>query len=148
MPVNVDLLRVASDNSYARELTVEQWSSVLASQDLAALRVGSPEVAQAIAAQHAAFQGAAPQTPAFTNPGAQLAATDLKVIGQPRARTQGFGVVTGLGNYTEHMNVTNQIYMKVLRSPHPHARVKAIDSTEAEQTPGVVAVLHRFNTPR
>ena len=148
MPVNVDLLRVASDHSYARELTVEQWSSVFASQDLAALRVGSPEVAQAIAAQHAAFQGAAQQAPAFTNPGALLAAADLKVIGQPRVRTQGFGVVTGLGNYTEHMNVTNQIYMKVLRSPHPHARVKAIDSTEAEQTPGVVAVLHRFNTPR
>ena len=42
MPVNVDLLRVASDHSYARELTVEQWSSVFASQDLAALRVGRP----------------------------------------------------------------------------------------------------------
>ena len=148
MPVNVDLLRVASDHAYARELTAEQWSSVLASQDLAALRVGSPEVAQAIAAQHVAQQSGAPQAPAFANPGAQLAAADLKVIGQPRIRTQGFGVVTGLGNYTEHMNVTNQIYMKVLRSPHPHARIKAIDSTEAEQTPGVVAVLHRFNTPR
>jgi CO/xanthine dehydrogenase Mo-binding subunit len=148
MPVNVDLLRVASDHSYARQLTVEEWSSLFAGQDLAALRVGSPEVAQAIAAQHAAVQGAALQVPAFTNPGAQLTATDLKVIGQPRARTQGFGVVTGLGNFTEHMNVTNQIYMKVLRSPHPHARVKAVDSSEAEKTPGVVAVLHRFNTPR
>ena len=149
MPVSVDLLRVASDQSYARQLTVDQWSSLLASQELLALKVGSPEIAQAIAAQHVAVNGNLfQQVPAFTNPGAQLSAGDLKVIGQPRMRTQGYGVVTGLGNYTEHMNVTNQLYMKALRSPHPHARVKAVDSTEAEQTPGVVAVLHRFNTPR
>jgi xanthine dehydrogenase YagR molybdenum-binding subunit len=38
--------------------------------------------------------------------------------------------------------------MKALRSPHPHAKVKAIDSAAAESMPGVVAVLHRFNTPR
>ena len=149
MPINVDLVRVAADQAYATQLTADQWAAVLTSDELRALSVGTPELAQAIAAQHAALGGTrVEQVPAFTNPGAQLAAADLKVIGQPRIRTQGFGVVTGLGNYVEHMNVTNQIYMKVLRSPHPHARVKAVDSTDAEKTDGVVAVLHRFNTPR
>jgi len=148
MPINVDLLRVAADRSYALQLSLEQWSTLLSSQEFLALNVGSPEAAQAIAAQHAAVNGDQFQVPVFNNPGAQLAAADLKVVGQPRIRTQGFGVVTGLGNYVEHMNVTNQLYAKVLRSPHPHARIKAIDSSQAEKTPGVVAVLHRFNTPR
>src|SRR5215469_4718106 len=149
MPINVDLLRVASDQSYARELSFEEWSSLLASQELRALSVGSPELAQAIAAQHAAVNGATlGQQTTFTNPGAQLAATDFQVIGKPQIRTQGYGVVTGLGNFVEHMNVSNQIYMKALRSPNPHARVKSVDSSAAEKTSGVVAVLHRFNTPR
>src|SRR6202165_3663642 len=148
MPINVDLLRVVADRSYALQLSFDQWASLLGSQEFVPPPVGSPEAAQAVAAQHAAVNGDPYQVPVFSNPGAQLAAADLKVIGQPRIRTQGFGVVTGLGNYVEHMNVTNQIFMKVLRSPHPHARVKAIDSTAAEKTPGVVAVMHRFNTPR
>jgi xanthine dehydrogenase molybdenum-binding subunit len=37
--------------------------------------------------------------------------------------------------------------MKTLRSPHPHAMVKAIDTSKAEALPGVVGVLHRFNMP-
>jgi CO/xanthine dehydrogenase Mo-binding subunit len=148
MPVNVDLLRVASDHAYSRELTAEQWSALLLSDELRALSVGSPELAQAIAAQHAAVNGTTFEQTTYTNPGAQLAAADLQVIGKPQIRTQGFGVVTGLGNFVEHMNLSNQVYLKALRSPNPHARVKSVDSSEAEKLPGVVAVLHRFNTPR
>ena len=33
------------------------------------------------------------------------------------------------------------LYGKILRSPYPHARIRAIDATEAEALPGVVAVL-------
>ena len=42
----------------------------------------------------------------------------------------------------------NQLFMVTLRSPHPHARVRSIDSTDAEKFPGVPMVLHRFNLPR
>src|SRR6266851_3415852 len=147
-PLNVDLLRVATDRTYALELSAEQWAGVLQSREFLSLGVSTPELAQAIAGVVASVHGDVYQVPVVQNPSAQLADADLKVIRQPQIRTQGFGVVTGLGNYVEHMNVTNQIYMKVLRSPHPHARIKAIDSTEAEKTPGVVAVMHRFNTPR
>ena len=34
-----------------------------------------------------------------------------------------------------------------LLSPHPHARVRSIDASEAEKLPGVVKVLHRGNAP-
>src|SRR5207244_8636158 len=39
------------------------------------------------------------------------------------------------------------LYTRTLRSPHPHARVKAVDVSKAEQFPGVHAVLHRGNLP-
>jgi xanthine dehydrogenase YagR molybdenum-binding subunit len=147
-PLNVDLMRVATDRTYALELSAEQWAGVLQSREFLSLGVSTPELAQAIAGVVASVHGDVYQVPVVQNPSAQLADADLKVIRQPQIRTQGFGVVTGLGNYVEHMNVTNQIFMKALRSPHPHARVKAVDSSEAEKMPGVVAVLHRFNTPR
>jgi xanthine dehydrogenase YagR molybdenum-binding subunit len=147
-PVNVDLLRVATDQTYALGLPAAELAAALQSREFLSMAVATPEMAQAIAGAVAAVHGQAYQVPVVQNPSAQLADADLKVIRQPRARTQGFGVVTGLGNYVEHMNVTNQIYMKALRSPHPHARVKAVDSSAAEQMTGVVAVLHRFNTPR
>lgn len=148
-PISVDLLRVVADRTYAIGLSMENWAALLASRDFLALGVANPELAQTIAGIHASISGTAFQvsTPA-QNPSALVADKDLKVIRQSQIRTQGFGVVTGLGNYVEHMNVTNQIYMKALRSPHPHARVKAVDSSAAEKMPGVVAVLHRFNTPR
>jgi xanthine dehydrogenase YagR molybdenum-binding subunit len=147
-PISVDLLRVATDRTYALGLSAEQWAGVLQSREFLSLGVSSPELAQAVAGVVAAVHGDVYQVPVVQNPSAQVADADLKVIRQPQIRTQGFGVVTGLGNYVEHMNVTNQIFMKALRSPHPHARVKAVDSSEAEKMPGVVAVLHRFNTPR
>ena len=147
-PVSVDLLRVVADRTYALGLSMDQWTALLASREFLGLGVSTPELAQAIAGIHAAVNGGAYQVPIPQNPSAQVADKDLKVIRQPQIRTQGFGVVTGLGNYVEHMNVTNQIYMKALRSPHPHAKVKAVDSSAAEKLPGVVAVLHRFNTPR
>src|SRR5258706_117303 len=147
-PLSVDLLRVATDRRYALELSADQWAGVLQSREFLSLGVSTPELAQAIAGVVAAVQGDVYQVPVVQNPSAQVADADLKIIRQPRVRTQGFGVVTGLGNYVEHMNVTNQVFMKSLRSPHPHARVKAVDSSEAEKMPGVVAVLHRFNTPR
>jgi xanthine dehydrogenase YagR molybdenum-binding subunit len=147
-PLNVDLLRVATDRTYALGLSADQWAAMLHSREFLSLGVSTPELAQAIAGVVAAVHGDVYQVPVVVNPSAQVPDADLKVIRQPRARTQGFGVVTGLGNYVEHMNVTNQIFMKALRSPHPHARVKAVDSSEAEKMPGVVAVLHRFNTPR
>ena len=40
------------------------------------------------------------------------------------------------------------LHAKLLRSPHAHARIVAIDDTRARALPGVHAVLHYANTPR
>src|SRR6185503_19526758 len=54
----------------------------------------------------------------------------------------------GLGQYTEHITLPNMLYTRTLRSPHPHARVKAVDITKAQQVAGVASILYRGNLPQ
>src|SRR5438094_2030365 len=84
--------------------------------------------------------------PPAPNLGAQQ--TKFNYIGTKPSRVQGLGVVSNVGWYTENLNRGNQLFMVTLRSPHPHARVRSIDSSDAEKFPGVALVLHRFNMPR
>ena len=39
------------------------------------------------------------------------------------------------------MTMPGMLWGKVLRSPHPHARIKSIDTSKAEALPGVKAVI-------
>src|SRR2546427_296730 len=55
------------------------------------------------------------------------------IVGQKVPRVHGLGVVTGLGQYTEHMTMPGTLYTRTLRSPHPHARVKSVDVSKAEK---------------
>ena len=56
-----------------------------------------------------------------------------QIVGKPAPRLHGFGHVTGFGQYSEHMTQPGMVFMKSLLSPHPHARVKRVDTTKAEQ---------------
>ena len=49
--------------------------------------------------------------------------------------------VTGAARYTFDVTLPGMVHAKVLRSPHPHARIVAIDASRAEALPGVVAVV-------
>jgi len=62
-------------------------------------------------------------------------------IGQPVRRMEDVPLVTGSGRFTDDINLANQAYMVVLRSPHAHARLIAIDPTAAAAVPGVLCVL-------
>ncbi len=46
------------------------------------------------------------------------------------------------------VEIRGLLHAKVLRSPHAHARIVAIDDSQARAMPGVHAVLHCGNTPR
>lgn len=48
--------------------------------------------------------------------------------------------VTGTGRYTDDIQPAGALHMKMVRSPHGHARLGAIDSEAARAMPGVVAV--------
>jgi putative selenate reductase molybdopterin-binding subunit len=65
----------------------------------------------------------------------------------------GEAIVTGHAHYTMDLApadplLTNLLHLKVLRSPHAHARVTRIDSARAKALPGVVAVYTWEDVPR
>src|SRR6202521_831729 len=62
-------------------------------------------------------------------------------IGQPVRRKEDLRLVTGKGSYTDDVNLPGQSYAVMLRSPHAHARIRAIDIAPAMTVPGVLAVL-------
>jgi CO/xanthine dehydrogenase Mo-binding subunit len=67
--------------------------------------------------------------------------TDNKWIGQRTVRPDGVDKVTGRAAFAADTTMPGMIWGKVLRSPHPHARIRAIDTSKAEKLPGVKAVI-------
>ena len=71
-----------------------------------------------------------------------------KVVGQPRPRIDAYGKVTGRALYADDIMLPRMLYGALLRSPHPHARVLAVDTRAALDLPGVLAVLTGEDLPR
>ncbi len=61
-------------------------------------------------------------------------------IGQPVRRIEDRRFITGRGNYLDDVSRPRQAYAFMLRSPHAHARIRAIDTAAAVASPGVLAV--------
>jgi len=72
---------------------------------------------------------------------------DLAIVGKPIPRVEGDLKVTGRAQYAYDVRLSGQLYAKVLRSPHPHARITRIDTSQAEKLRGVRAVLSRASGP-
>ena len=68
-------------------------------------------------------------------------------IGEPLGRVEGPAKVTGEAKYTADVLLPGMIWGKVLRSPLPHAKIVSIDTREAEQMPGILAVLTAEDLP-
>jgi carbon-monoxide dehydrogenase large subunit len=62
-------------------------------------------------------------------------------MGQSVSRVEDPRLVQGLGRYSDDVNLPRQAYAVVVRSPHAHARIAALDAAAARQSPGVLAVL-------
>ncbi len=65
----------------------------------------------------------------------------LNTIGNETARVDAVERVTGQAKYTRDWKLPGMLYAKVLRSPHPHARIVSIDTTEAAALPGVRSII-------
>ena len=70
-----------------------------------------------------------------------------KVIGRSVPRIDGPEKVTGAAKYTGDLKFPNMLYGKILTSPHAHARILSIDTSEAEKLPGVKAVITHKDVP-
>lgn len=63
------------------------------------------------------------------------------VLGTAVRRVDGPDKVQGKAKYSYDVSRPGMLYGRILRSPHPHARVKAIDLSAAQKAPGVKAAL-------
>ena len=70
-----------------------------------------------------------------------MAKPEFKYIGRNVARVDGIDKVTGKAKFVGDITVPGMLYGKIFRSAYPHARIRAIDATQAEALPGVIAVL-------
>ncbi len=62
-------------------------------------------------------------------------------IGQPVRRKEDLRLLTGGGIFSDDMNLPDQAYAVIHRSPHAHARIRSIGTRTAAAAPGVLAVL-------
>jgi 4-hydroxybenzoyl-CoA reductase subunit alpha len=71
----------------------------------------------------------------------------LRVIGVPRRRVDGRAKVTGQTRFADDIFLPRMAHCKLLRSPHPHARIRKIDYSRALAHPGVYLVLTGKDLP-
>src|SRR6266849_3280052 len=72
---------------------------------------------------------------------------DLRVIGVPRRRVDARAKVTGQTRFADDIFLPRMAHCKLLRSPHPHARIRKIDASRALTLPGVYLVLTGKDLP-
>jgi carbon-monoxide dehydrogenase large subunit len=69
-----------------------------------------------------------------------MGAIESGFIGQSVKRKEDARFLTGTGQYTDDVAMPNQTHAYFLRSPHAHAKIRAIDTAKAKKAPGVVAI--------
>ncbi|RUV74713.1 MAG: xanthine dehydrogenase family protein molybdopterin-binding subunit [Mesorhizobium sp.] len=68
-------------------------------------------------------------------------------VGTRPIRPDGVDKVTGRARYGADFNMAGQVVGRVLRSPHPHATIRKIDTSKAEKLAGVKAVITAADLP-
>jgi 4-hydroxybenzoyl-CoA reductase subunit alpha len=71
----------------------------------------------------------------------------LRVIGVPRRRVDARAKVTGQTRFADDISLPRMAHCKLLRSPHPHARIRKIDVSRVQAQPGVYLVLTGKDLP-
>lgn len=71
-----------------------------------------------------------------------------ETVGQNVRKVDGPSLVSGKPVFTLDVDLPGALVGRILPSPHAHAEIVSIDTSEAEAVPGVRAILHFGNTPR
>jgi len=71
----------------------------------------------------------------------------MNSIGHSIVRTDAVAKVTGVALYPGDLIMDNMAHMKILFARRPHARIRSIDTSKAEQAPGVIAVFTSKDVP-
>ena len=75
-----------------------------------------------------------------------VAPKPARVFGSGIRRREDPRLLTGTARYTADITLPGMAYAAILRSPHGHARIRAIDTSGAKRAPGVVAVYTAADT--
>lgn len=80
-----------------------------------------------------------PETP---SPGEEPAPwNNTRIIGERIPRVDGYERVSGTAIYPSDIILPRMLYGAILRCPHPHARVRKVDISDAEKIPGVKSII-------
>jgi 4-hydroxybenzoyl-CoA reductase subunit alpha len=79
--------------------------------------------------------------------GAKRSDGDLRVVGKAHRKVDAVAKVTGVTRFADDLSLPRMLYAKLLRSPHPHARIVKIDTSKALAAEGVKAVLTGKDLP-
>lgn len=85
--------------------------------------------------------------PTTSEPVAPSFRDGLRVIGKSRRKIDGVKLVAGMKAYVEDRVEQGSCVLRMLRSPHAHASIRTIDTTQAQALPGVVLVIDHRNCP-
>ena len=86
-------------------------------------------------------------------PGPQMTAkprnrkSEQRLIGSPMRKIEGLDKSTGRAVYTDDIALPGMLHAKILRSPHPHARIVSIDVSHALALDGVHGVITGRDMP-
>jgi len=73
---------------------------------------------------------------------------EFTVIGRPLPKIDAWAKVVGETRYADDLVMARMAHGKLLRSTHPHALIKLIDTSRARALPGVYAVITGADLPR
>ncbi|MFV0314818.1 MAG: xanthine dehydrogenase family protein molybdopterin-binding subunit [Anaerotignum sp.] len=72
----------------------------------------------------------------------------MRIVNTSVRKKDAMSLVTGQPVYTDDIAPKNCLIVKVLRSPHAHAKIKEINTTDAENLSGIECVLTHKNVPK
>jgi xanthine dehydrogenase molybdenum-binding subunit len=73
---------------------------------------------------------------------------ELFTVGKSVAPVYGIEKATGELRFPADINLPNMLWMKIVRSPHAHARIVRVNSDGARKIPGVAAILTHDDVPK
>lgn len=73
--------------------------------------------------------------------------SDMQLIGKNQRKIEGLSKSTGRAEYADDLTFPGMLHGKILRSPHPHARIVSIDTSKALELDGVHAVVTGQDMP-
>jgi 4-hydroxybenzoyl-CoA reductase alpha subunit len=71
----------------------------------------------------------------------------FSVIGKPLRKIDAMAKCTGETRYADDLELPRMLYAKLLRSPHPHARIRSVKADRAARLEGVYAVITGADLP-